>query len=270
MSLLSTECLSVFLSPAEVLTVRWRGLPRQIVEKQRYTVGPREDHDWAWVAETFADILRKGPCQRLRVILSSHFTRYLLVPWRDDLKDREEELAVVRREFSRTYGGEASHWAIRLSDEAPGLTRVAAAIDGAFLDAIEQAAHSARARDVSIQPYLTAAANRWHGHFGQGQSKWLVLLEDKRACLAWIEDTRWRWVRSVRVGADWMEHLPELVGHEILLAGADAMPQEVLVFAPDTLFIPAGSPLPFRSLNLEARKGFSPESDGHFGLALVG
>ena len=38
------------------------------------------------------------------VILSNHFMRYTLVPWRDELSDAEEELAYARHCFTKVYG----------------------------------------------------------------------------------------------------------------------------------------------------------------------
>ncbi len=272
MSLLSTECLSIFLSPAALVVVRWRGLPQQIVDKRTYPVTAHDGNDWAGAVDALATVLRETACKRVRVILSCHFSHYQLVPWRDDLNDEEEELAVVRMAFAETFGDLAARWNIRMSDEAPGCPRVAAAVDAELIGAIEQAAKAAKARLLSIQPYLTAATNSWRGRFDRGRSSWLVLHEENRACLALIEHGCWRWVRCVRVGADWSEQLPELVEHETLLAGTDAAPAEVLVFAPDhpTLAVHAGTRMPFHSLRLEARKGFSPLSDGQFGFALVG
>ena len=270
MSLLSTESLSVFLAPTEVVAVRWRGLPRQIVDKRRYAVSPGDG--WTGTVEAFALALREAACRRVRVTLSAHFTQCQVVPWRADLKDQEEELAVVHLEFVRIYGDSATRSTIRLSDEIPGRPRVAAAIDGTLLEALAQAAKAARARLVSIQPCLIAAVNRWRRHFPRGRSAWLVLLEDTRASMALIEDTRWSWVRSMRLGSDDLEHLPELVEHEILLAGSDTVPDDILVFAPPhaSRTFPQGSPLPMHRLDLEARRGFSPSSDGAFGLALIG
>ena len=272
MSLLSTESLSVFLSPTELVLVRWRGIPRQIVEKRACPVTAINGNGWTGTVEAFANVLREFAGQRLRVILSSHFTHYQLMPWRDDLDDGEEELAVAGLAFTETFGDAAARWRIRLSDEKPGAPRVAAAVEAELLGAIEQAAAAAKTRLVSIQPYLAAAANRWRGHIDSRSSTWLVLHEDYRASLALIEHGRWRWVRCVRVGADWSECLPELVEHEILLAGVAETPAEVLVFAPanPAPAIRKDTRLPFRNLCLEARKGFSPAHESRFGFALIG
>ncbi|MFY9328348.1 MAG: hypothetical protein WAO76_10070 [Georgfuchsia sp.] len=272
MSPLSTESLSVFLSPAELVAVHWRGLPRQIVDKRSYPVTAHAGNDWAGAIEALATVLHETACQRLRVILSCHFTHYLLAPWRDDLNDNEEELAAARLMFADTFGDIAARWSIRLSDEPPGTARVAAAVETELIGAIEQTAKTTKTHLISVQPYLAAAANSWRKHFDQGRTLWLVLQEENRACLALIEQGRWRWIRCVRIGADWPQRLPELVEHEALLANSDAVSTEVLVFAPGhpELTIPVGTRLPFRQLRLEARTGFSPISDGRFGFALVG
>ena len=272
MSLLSTESLSIFLSPAELVVVRWRGRPRQIVEKRLYRVAAHQGDDWAAAVETLAGVLHETACRQIRVIISCHFTQYLLVPWRDDLDDQEEELAVVRLAFIATYGDAASRWSIRLSDETPGLPRVAVAINSDFLTAIEQLAATAKVHLTSVQPYLIAAVNHWRQHFARSQSRWLVLHEKNRVCLALIDQARWYWVRCVRVGDDWPERLPELVEHEVLLSGTESAPAEVLVFAPEhpSLALRSGTRQPFHGLRLKDRSGFSPINDGQFGLAMLG
>lgn len=90
--------------------------------------------------------------------------------------------------------------------------------------------------------------------------------------MALIEAGRWRWVRSVRVDADWSSRLPDLLDNEKLLADADRLPAHALIYSPvmPELAVPANSSWSFRSLGVEARINFSPVSDGRFGLALVG
>lgn len=273
MSLLSIEHLAVFVAPTELVLVHWRGIPRRIVDKRTCPVAAGDGDAQAAAAAAFAEALLDTGCRRTRVILSSHFTHYQLLPWRVDLDDVDEEQAYARLLFAETYGDDiAAGWRIGLSDEPPGLPRLAAAVAAELLAALAQAAMAANTRLMSVQPYLVAVANRWRRHLNRRQATWLVLHEDKRACLALIENSRWRWVRCVRVGDDWSERLPEIVEHEIVLAGTESTPADVVVFAPTrpTLAIPADTRLPFRQLCLDERQGFSPASDGRFGLALVG
>jgi hypothetical protein len=270
---LSPEFLTVFIAPSQVLAVRGRGTSGAVSEKRVFeSTSVPDDNAWIGAVAAFEAALREFVCRRVRVILSSHFTQYQLLPWRDDLNDEEEELAYARVALTETYGEIVSGWSVRLSDDPPGAVRVVAAVDNALLAALEKAAIAAKARVVSVKPALTAATNSWREHFGADRAAWLAVHEEGRLCLALIEGGQWRWLRSVRVGTDWAERLPELVEREILLAGVESLVAEVLVFAPASpeLSIRAGTRLPFRSLRLEARDGFSPLSDGVFGLALIG
>lgn len=272
MSLLSTEQVSVFLAPTELVLVRWRGLPRRIVDKRTCPVAPHEGNQRAAAAAAFAEALRETGCRHARVTLSCHFTQYQVLPWRDDLRDEDEEQAYARLSFVDTYGDDAARWRIRLSDEPPGAPRLAAAVEADLLDAVEQAAIAADTRLMCVRPYLAAAATRWRRELNRRQATWLVLHEEDRACLALIESGRWRWARCVRVRGDWCDRLPEIVEREILLAGDVPTPAEVVVFAPawPALDVSADTGLAFRQLCLPPRRGFSPDSDGRFGLALIG
>ena len=270
MSLLSPDSLNVFFAPDGVLAVSRRGWRGQIAEKRVYPAAAGGGEHAATAA--LAAALREFGCSRVRLVLSNHFVQYQLLPWRDDVADDEEAAALVRLAFHETFGAAADGWDIRLSDEPPGQARVAAAVPRELLSSLEAAAAAAKARLVAVQPYLTAGFNAWRQHFGHGRSAWLVLHEEGRLSFALLEQGRWRWVRNVRAGADWRDQLPDLVESESLLAGVEALPAEVLVFAPGVpdLAVRSGGRLPFRSLRLEARDGFSPLADAAFGLALIG
>jgi len=271
-SLLSTESLSVFLSPTDLVAVRWHGRPRRIVDKRAYRIAAHQGEDWTAAVETLAEVLRETGVRNVSLTLSCHFTPYQLLPWRDDLNDLEEELAVARLAFVATYGDTALRWNVRLSDEAPGQARIAAAIDGDFLVALEQLAVANKVRLTAVQTYLVAAFNHWRNHFARNRSRWFVLHEKERVCLALIDSGRWQWVRCVRIGDDWSERLPELVEHEILLSGTASTPADVLVFSPECpkLVLRSETRQHFLSLRQEDRSGFSAINEGQFGLAMLG
>jgi hypothetical protein len=270
---LSPEFLSVFVAPSGVVAARRQGRNGAVSEKRVYaSTAVADDNAWVGAVAACELALREFACRRVQVILSSHFTPAQLLPWRADLQDEEEELAYARVALAETYGDVVSGWNVRLSDEPPGAVRIVAAVDSGLLAALQKAAANVAARLVAVQPALTAAANEWRAHFGSDRSAWLVVHEEGRVTLALIEAGRWRWLRSVRVGADWAERLTELVEREVLLAGVEGLVAEVLVFAPASpeLAVRPGSRLPLRSLRLEARDGFSPLTDGAYGFAVIG
>lgn len=273
MSLLSPESLSVFISPSELVAVHWQGLSPRIVDKRRIPVSAGALKPAEAAAKVFAELLPEfSGCRRIRLVLSSHFAQYQLLPWRADLNDGDEELAVARLAFSETYGEAALGWQVRVGDEAPGLPRLAAAVDGELLNALEQAASAGKARLVSIQPYLSAAANYWASAIKRDQASWLVAHEAGRLSVALANQGRWCWMRSLRVGADWAENLPQLLDDELLLAGIELPPAQALVFSPAIaeLAVPSASRWAFRCLRPAASRNFSPMTDSHFAFALVG
>jgi len=272
-SLLSPESLSIFFSPTELVAVHWRGRRPRIAGKRIYAVSATPGRAWEGAVAASAELLRDFPtCRRVRVILSGHFTSLQLLPWRDDLNDRDEELAIARLAFTQTYGEAAGNWQIRLTDAAPGVTRVAAALDADLLATLEQLAGASKARITSIEPYLVAAANEWRGHFNRDFAAWLIVHEEGRLGMAFIDRGNWRWLRSVRVDDHWCESLPDQLDTEAMLAGVDNLPAQALIFSPASpeLTLRAGTPWSLRSLALAARANFSPVSDSRFGLALVG
>lgn len=265
--------LSVFVSPGELLAVRWHGLRRQIAEKCRRPLTAAPGPAWEDAAQAFSALLPGFPaCRRVRVILSSHFTALKLLPWRDDLKDREEELAAARQAFTQTYGETAANWQLRLTDAAPGVPRLAAAVESAFLSALEASASARKVRLDAIQPYFTAVANHWCPRLPRHHSSWLIVHEEGRVTAGLIERDRWRWLRSVRVGADWWQRLPDFLDGEAMLAGIDGAAMPALVFSPalDDISLPGDRPGGIRVLSIAPRQRFSPAVDNRFAPALVG
>ena len=138
----------------------------------------------------------KGRC-RATVELSNHFVRYALVPWDRALADPAEEEAYVRHHFGKIHGERARSWVLRWSADAPDAPRLASAIDATLLAAIRQSfPPKGKARLVSIQPALMAAANRARRSLPRGGA-WLVLAEPGRACVA-LYAQGWRAVQNAR------------------------------------------------------------------------
>lgn len=273
MSLLSPESLSVFIGPNALVAVHWRGLRAQVVHKRLCQVAALPGAAWAGAATAFADLLKEfATCQQVRVVLSSHFTAYQLLPWRDDLDDAQEEQAFAQLAFAQTYGEVAATWQVRLSDASPGQPKVAVGVDSALLTALVKGAEACKTRLVSIQPYFVAAVNHWRKQLAHSGTSWVVLHEDGRLCIGLVEAGHWQWLRSVRIDSDWLQGLPDLLDHEMLLAGRENLAKKVLIYSPtkpDTA-LPASGHWTFQRLTLPAQRNFSPVTDGHFGLALLG
>lgn len=204
------------------------------------------------------------------VILSNHFLRYALVPWRAELADAEEELAFTRHCFTKVYGKTTQQWELRLSQEAHASPRLASAVDAELLDALKGVFDGAGIVLQSIQPHLMAAFNGFRGRLRK-RSAWFALLEPGNLCLALLHRGCWLRVRSLRIGSDWRAELPLILEREAYLADNLAMPHEVYLWDAES----GGSALPeieawkFHALSPGLELGVA-SAPGRFSLAMAG
>jgi hypothetical protein len=143
----------------------------------------------------------KGQAKRVRVILSSHSVRQMLVPWSADLSGDEEEIAAVRHHFRRIHGDAALGWTLRYSMSAGESACVACAIEPSLLEALREAAAAQGFRLDSVQPSLAANFNQWRELFGT-QAGLFVLVEDERYACAQFRGGSWSALTCGRLGPD--------------------------------------------------------------------
>ncbi len=268
MSLLSPETLQLFVSPDAVLALNRVGWRRELGRTQRYAVSDAPaSAPWQSVLGACALALKDFGCTKARVLLSHHFVQYRVLPWRDDLVGDEEYQALAQMEFSAAFAALADDWTIRLSDEAPGQPRLAAALPSSLLAGLVAAATDAGVALDAMQPYLAAATGLWEREAASGVH-WLLLHEPARMTAALKEDGAWRWLRSVRVGDDWVQELPRLLQTEALLSGCDrAHPMHVFAPCADAHARAALQALGLSLLEPAQERGFSMNRDGVFAPA---
>jgi hypothetical protein len=162
-------------------------------------------------------------------ILSNQFVHYTLVPWRAELADEKEDLSFARHCFTKVYGNDARQWELRLNQEAPEAPRLASAVDAELLAALKGVFGKAGIPLRSIQPHLMAVYNDFRGGLRQ-RSAWFALLEPGHLYLALLYEGRWARVRSLRIGREWLDELPQILERESYLADTPAVPHEVYVW----------------------------------------
>jgi hypothetical protein len=210
--------------------------------------------------------------RRVRLVLSHHFVQFRVLPWREDLGGDAEYQALAGLEFSNAFGAMADGWTTTLSDESPGKPRVAAAMASGLLAALSETVAGAGARLVALQPYLTVAADVGGRQSRSSGWHWLVLHEPGRVCVVVRHAGLWRWVRHVRVGDDWAQHLAAVLASEALLSGLEVHASAVQVFAP------GATPEAWSALRAEGYQllepgsgpGFEASRDGAFAAAWLG
>jgi hypothetical protein len=236
-SLLWPDRLGVALYPERLVLARTRGrLRRQLVHKEIVDLAPAEPgmQSWRPAVDALAAKVAAGAMARAHVtlVLSNQFVHYTLVPRSDSLRGPDEEAAFARHCFARVHGAETDSWSIKVDAATSRDTRVACAIDQALTEALAGCMRPLGRRYRSLQPHLMASFNRWRLQIGR-RELWLVVAEPGLLCLARLQDGCWHSVRTLKVGADWLQQLPGMLSREECLVDCETNCDEVLLFAPD-------------------------------------
>ncbi|HSD59422.1 MAG TPA: hypothetical protein VLC55_01030 [Burkholderiales bacterium] len=261
------------LRPDGVAIVRRRrGLAPALDLKEAVACAPAaEGPAWAPAVAALSEFLARpatGPGD-LWVVLSSHFARFMVIPWNDELASPEELQAYAAAVYENVFGEAASAaWDIRTSPERPGTQRIACAVDRALLEALDQAVAGTRVRLASVQPHLMACYNALAPNL-RGRDFVFLVSEGDRASLLAAAASQWRAVRSAPA-PDHPAAIAALVEREINLSdlGSETAP-EVYIHAPQRagLVLPAVKGKAPRVLELKSMSGFSPITDGRFAMA---
>ena len=272
MSLLSREELRIALSPHRVILLVRRG--RRVAQRRVLDVAVANTSEEPWrpalraLDAALPDFARNG--RDCTVVLSNYFTQYALVPASEHLMSDWEETAYVRVVFAKALGSAADTLAFRLADD--GKMRVASAVSQAMLDSLRETLSRHKLRLAAVEPLLMATFNRWRARI-KAKTAWFVLAEEDRLCLGLLHRERWRSLRTVRAGADWIEQLPNLLEREILLIDADdidrSKPVTVYLCAPGREELRPGGTLGANTqlLALSARDGYDAVLDADYAMA---
>lgn len=273
MSPLWRDRLSVYVAPDRLSAVRWRrGLHPEISDKTSRPCEPLSgsESDLGSITQTLAALLLDQPGSAdVVLVLSSHFSRYALIPWSEELTGAEDIDALVRHHFTRIYGDAARLWSLRLSAETKGAARVACALDTTLLDALRAVCAGTPHRLRSIQPALMAVFNGWRRELGE-EDGWLVVVEPQRVCSARIASGGWRQIRTSRVHPGQTIDLTELLEREMTLSGEIGVPRNAMVFAPFATDLPELPGWSMRRLKSAEQSGYNPDLDSAYSLALLG
>jgi hypothetical protein len=169
--------------------------------------------EWRAPLEAIPGVLATYRNHDVSIVLADQFVRYVLLPWSAALKSEAQWLALARHRLAAVHGAAAADWEVKITETAAQGPRLACAVDRALVEAITALFTAARARLVSVQPFLVAAFNRIRRAIGTG-SCWLVVEEPGRLTVAFIRRGVWLAVRSRRADRGWRAQLPELLERE--------------------------------------------------------
>ena len=206
-----SERLCAALSPAGVTAAVWaRGWSAQPAERVSLPcatagAGPRWAPALAGLHEWLAG---RGPRRAgLRVVLSNHFVRYLVLPWHDGMASGAEREALARHLLRETYGELAEGWHVKLGPCDFGMPALACALDRELVAGLHALAEGSSLRLDAVQPMLMPAFNQFRREFAGDAC--LLVLEPGCLCCAVVRGGQWRAVQVSRVGGGWNEALVE-------------------------------------------------------------
>ena len=262
--------MRVSLAPHQVAMLRFsRGLRPRLVERKRIDCARTDGADrhtapWSGAIDALGEMLAHPNVGRAHanVVLSSHFVRYMSVPWNAALVTPGEELAFARSRFVQVYGEAAQDWTLRLSPAPAGAARLAAAVDRTLIDRLGAAIGASPLRLDSVQPALMACFNDWRRSIGN--DAWLVLVERGRLLVALIANGEWRAVRARPVNGATVA-LADVIEQERLLLSVAPGVSRVCLAVADEVSVDASG------VRVE-RLGGGPSTPtgGGFALAMAG
>ncbi len=271
---LSSGRVLIALAPDSLALLRVSGGVRpRVIEKRTVACDPAFGaQPWQGAAAALGKLAEESGDANagVTVVLSNHFARFILVPWSEGLGNAEEQTAFVRYCFAKVHGERSKDWDLRLSPTPAGSARIASAVDSSLVQAVRAAfPAAARAKLVSLQPYLMSAFNRWRKDV-KGERAWFLLVEPQRACLARIEGGRWSAVRNTRGNFDEPGQWAGLLDRERHRVGGDDASEGVYVHAPRSgkALSVEGEAWTFRSLVLAPTEGLAPAESEPFAMAL--
>lgn len=239
MSLLSRDEIRIFIGPQQVHLVRLGGRIRQHVADVRAVcvTAPAPEHSpWQSALAALETLLEEfRTCKaNVVVVLSNHFVRYALVRHSAETNGADEQQALIHHYFTTIYGSAADHWEYRLSETGNDEYQVAVAISPALPQSLDALFTQTNLVLHSIQPHLMAAFNLLRNEVGD--NAWFALIEPGLLCLARLDHSQWRFLRTVNHHDNWIDELAaNLLRAKIMTAAAAsdlAGEVPVYVFAP--------------------------------------
>ena len=166
------------------------------------------------LADVVQDELRRLPSRTpVHIRVSNHLVRYALLPFNEAIVGEAAVQAVARQAFRHVHGAAADGWAVTVTDGAPGMHRIAAAIDATLKQGLVDAARAAHVHMASIDPLLMSGFNAAREHLLA--TGWFAVVEPGKVVLVRTVDADWRRVVGARCDGHWRRTIQRLVQREL-------------------------------------------------------
>ena len=136
--------------------------------------------------------------QKLRVVVSNAFVRYVLAPWTDEQLSDTEQLELVRALFQDRYGDLDGQWHIVIEPRRYKAPALAVAIDAGLLAALQDTCAKAGLRLDSVVPALIENLYQQRRPLNKAASGWFVDASDSRLATLSFCNSHWANVSNER------------------------------------------------------------------------
>jgi len=268
-SLLSPDTLSLYIEPGRIQAVKAVGFGQRPGEVRQRNATVHASDNWQGMSQVCMELIRHTKVQKVRVVLSDNLARYACFAWRPELRNPDEELALLKLNFDDIYGPNSSaDWHFGINAGPPGLNRLSIAIPASLFAVLQNHFGVGYPKVQSVQ---TAFSATLRAHRKQlGPRGWLVNLEQGRLTLGHWQDDSWQWVYSVHAELNSPEELIERIRHEIRMSSLSLKPAQPL---PIYLHTPAIEHLPFGTIegvHFIPLKTLNKDAGAKYAFALLG
>ncbi len=260
MSQLWRDQIQVFFAPGRVDLVRSRrGMkPRQVARLTTVFEPAPDLPAWEAPLEKLDQMIADAAGTEIAITISNHFVRYTVIPPQTKIANPAELNAYAAFHMREVYGERAAAWVLGVSAWDPCSGAICAAIDRGLLERLEELTGRRKVMLQSIEPYLTAAFDRWCRLF-DGERMWFALIETGRICLASLSSGAWQRVCSQRMLANAGEELLAMLDQEALLfSGCKEAIEQVHLFAPEHLNLTLPDGCGWQAIPLQTRSMPAP------------
>lgn len=227
--------LRIGLSPhAVILSKISRGLRPRVSAKHIEPCQPEGKENWQNALKTLTRLLADEKWQHAHahVTLSSHFVRYLLIPWHAEINGAQEQAAYIQHRFAKVFGSSANNWELRHSPALTHRPRLVSAVDKALLADVRQICATSKLQLRSVQPYLMPAFNH-HRDLFKNNNHWFVLVEYEKLIIAQLHHQSWQHLSTHLINNESLvQDLPQLLDRQLHLSNLAQHPDKVYISAP--------------------------------------
>jgi hypothetical protein len=258
-SLLSADRVLLSVGPERLSCVRLTGMRSRRKDEASFALkvrdgAPQFDELSNWLGRSHG---------RLHVVLSSAWVRYAVMPWQDALGNEGLAEDFARALFNEQFGEISAGWHIIMSPFVPGKSRIAAAVDARWINAIGEFANTHRLKLARIRPSLSAIFNRVSDKLPENAL--LAVVEPRRLTLLHIENGEWSNLHNRVLPENWVSRLSGFITQASASLGTLTIP--LFITAPQ-YERPELDGMSATWLRLPANRFFDPRRDLEWAFCL--